>query len=273
MQEIGKTIALQRRAHGWTQEQFADMLEITPQAVSKWECGQSMPDIAMLPRIAGLFDMSIDSLLGNARSSGGRNIYADVYSREGYYWGLIPSDLCYEILRRKPPLSHLKVLDIGCGEGKDALFLARNGYDVQGFDLAVTGIEKALHLAQSHGFALKAQEGDINSWRANTEYDVFFSSGVFHYIEPSLRDEIMWNYMEHTAPGGLHAFNVFVDKPFIAPPPENEPVSHPWKTGELAAYYAGWIIHDMREVIFDCDSSGIPHRHAMNTLIAQKPLD
>ena len=41
-----------------------------------------------------------------------------------------------------PPTRPLKVLDIGCGEGKDAVFFARNGYDVTAFDLSKEGIEK-----------------------------------------------------------------------------------------------------------------------------------
>jgi 2-polyprenyl-3-methyl-5-hydroxy-6-metoxy-1,4-benzoquinol methylase len=46
-----------------------------------------------------------------------------------------------------PPVKPLKLLDIGCGEGKDSVFLAKNGYIVTAFDIAEAGIEKAKRLA------------------------------------------------------------------------------------------------------------------------------
>ena len=50
MQEtIGTTIARLRREHNMKQDELAEMLDVTPQAVSKWENGASMPDISLLP--------------------------------------------------------------------------------------------------------------------------------------------------------------------------------------------------------------------------------
>ena len=45
---IGYVIAEQRKAHGWTQKQLADLLGVTDKAVSKWECNKSLPDVALL---------------------------------------------------------------------------------------------------------------------------------------------------------------------------------------------------------------------------------
>ena len=53
-----------RKAQELTQEQIAEMLGVTSQAISKWECGTSYPDIEMLPIIANLFKVSTDYLLG-----------------------------------------------------------------------------------------------------------------------------------------------------------------------------------------------------------------
>lgn len=59
---IGATIARARRAEGITQEQLAGRLGVTKAAVSKWELGLSLPDVALLPSIAALFRMSLDEL-------------------------------------------------------------------------------------------------------------------------------------------------------------------------------------------------------------------
>ena len=56
-----------RREREWTQEQLARKLGVSYQAVSKWENAQACPDIAPLPAIADLFEVSIDSLFGREK--------------------------------------------------------------------------------------------------------------------------------------------------------------------------------------------------------------
>lgn len=61
---IGSTIKKLRRERGITQEKFAEYLNITPQAVSRWENGTSCPDIEAIPLIAGFFGVTSDLLFG-----------------------------------------------------------------------------------------------------------------------------------------------------------------------------------------------------------------
>lgn len=63
-QTLGKRIAEHRKRLGLTQDALAEKLGITAQAVSKWENDLSCPDIAMLPRLAEIFGISTDELLG-----------------------------------------------------------------------------------------------------------------------------------------------------------------------------------------------------------------
>ncbi|MEA4970974.1 MAG: helix-turn-helix domain-containing protein [Candidatus Pelethousia sp.] len=64
---IGKKIMSLRKEAGLTQEQLAEKLGISPQAVSKWENGISCPDISILPTLASLFHVTVDDLLGVER--------------------------------------------------------------------------------------------------------------------------------------------------------------------------------------------------------------
>lgn len=64
MNNIGEKIAQLRKQFGMTQEQLAEKLSISSQAVSKWETGVTSPDISLLPQIAETFHISIDELLG-----------------------------------------------------------------------------------------------------------------------------------------------------------------------------------------------------------------
>ncbi len=63
-QTIGKRISSHRKRLGLTQEQLAEKLGVTAQAVSKWENDQSCPDIATLPLLADIFGISVDAILG-----------------------------------------------------------------------------------------------------------------------------------------------------------------------------------------------------------------
>ena len=60
---IGKRIAHFRKEKGLTQEELAGHMGISPQAVSKWENDQTCPDISALPKLARLFDVTVDELL------------------------------------------------------------------------------------------------------------------------------------------------------------------------------------------------------------------
>ena len=63
---LGKRIVANRKRVGLTQDQLAEKLGVTAQAVSKWENDQSCPDINMLPKLCRIFGISTDELLGNA---------------------------------------------------------------------------------------------------------------------------------------------------------------------------------------------------------------
>jgi len=60
---LGQRIALLRKQKGLKQDALAEMLGISPQAVSKWENDQTCPDISLLPNLAELLGTSIDALL------------------------------------------------------------------------------------------------------------------------------------------------------------------------------------------------------------------
>lgn len=268
--ELAKNICRYRKEKELTQEELARKLGVTFQAVSKWETSQTLPDITLLPGLSKILGISIDKLLGYVSYDKQITIYEEEYKTQEYYWGIVPSKMCLRVLELMPPTTRLKLLDIGCGEGKDAVFFARNGYDVTAFDISDAGIEKTKRLADNAGVQVKVFKADILDFRLDTNFDILFSSGVLHYVKPQLREEIFSNYKQFTNPNGCHIFNVFVNKPFIDPPPEKEPTACKWVSGELFTHYHDWLIQECSEVIFDCDSSGIPHQHAMNKVIAQK---
>ena len=67
MNNFADRISELRRERGLTQDAIAEQLGVTAQAVSKWERGESMPETAMLPKLAELFDVTIESLFGTEK--------------------------------------------------------------------------------------------------------------------------------------------------------------------------------------------------------------
>ena len=66
-ESLGQRIARLRKNKGLTQEELGDKVGVSSQAVSKWETDSSVPDVMLLVKIANLFDISVDELLGNDR--------------------------------------------------------------------------------------------------------------------------------------------------------------------------------------------------------------
>ena len=62
---IAQNLRKYRKERGLTQEELAKRIDISPQSVSKWECGDGYPDIELLPAIANHLKISVDALIGN----------------------------------------------------------------------------------------------------------------------------------------------------------------------------------------------------------------
>ena len=61
---LGNNIAYYRRLCAFTQEELAERIGVSPQAVSKWEQGLNAPDVMLLPELSGILGISIDELFG-----------------------------------------------------------------------------------------------------------------------------------------------------------------------------------------------------------------
>ena len=68
MENIGLKISELRKSKDMTQMELADKMNISFQAVSNWERGNSMPDISKLPELAEIFGVSVDDIIGKKRA-------------------------------------------------------------------------------------------------------------------------------------------------------------------------------------------------------------
>lgn len=199
-----------------------------------------------------------------------RTNYEKWYEGDDYYWGVEPGSFLDDLIRLCPPSADKKVLDIGCGEGKDAVYMAQKGYSVTAFDLTENGIRKTVKLAEDRGVKVTAYVDDINTFTNDGQYDIIYSTGTVQYLFDENKKEFFEKLEKMTKPGGIVFINVFVEKSFLELPPDWDIEEKMWKSGELFTYFADWKVEKIDEVIFEDDSGGVPHYHCMDTIICRK---
>lgn len=99
---LPNNIARLRHERSLTQEELADFIGVTKASVSKWENGQSMPDILLLPQLAAFFDVTIDELVGYEPQLSGRQI-RHLYAGLAKDFASLPF---YEVLEKTRSLAH-----------------------------------------------------------------------------------------------------------------------------------------------------------------------
>ncbi len=260
-----------RKALGITQEALASKLGITPQSVSRWENGQSRPDVDMLPRLAAFFGITVDALFGYKAENLKITQYEEKSKSHNLNWNFVTSKMAREVLGLVPPIGQKNVLEIGCGIGQAAVFFARNGYIVSAFDVNDSNLEEGRKLAEEIGVDVNFFCADLMTYQIEKEFDIIYASGVTQYVKPEDRAGIFKMLQDHTKVGGLNAINVFVEKSFIDKAPDWKDYEHFYKSAELFTYYGrDWKFEMMQEVYYDCEISNTPHRHCMDVMIARK---
>lgn len=97
------------------------------------------------------------------------------------------------------------LLDIGCGQGRDALFLAELGYDVTGIDASKLGISQMMTEAKIRNLNLNGITADFYTYSFNQTYDVIVLDSILHFHKKDLARELalLQTVTARLSPGGL----------------------------------------------------------------------
>lgn len=240
---LSKRIYESRKALKLTQEELAKKLSITPQSVSRWENGQSRPDIDMLPKLAAFFGTTIDSLFGyHAENLKIADYEQKRTSKEIYYIGKTKK-IVREILGLIPPVKPVTVLVAGCNDDT-AIFLARNGYIVSAFDISEEVLNAAKNSAEKIGVEVNFFNANALSYRIEKSFDVICASEIMMHIPKKQREKIFKMVQDNTKIGGLNVMSAVVDKNFTKISDGNL-----YHSAELFGYYgADWKFELMEEI-------------------------
>ncbi|MCX6774158.1 MAG: methyltransferase domain-containing protein [Candidatus Micrarchaeota archaeon] len=197
--------------------------------------------------------------------------YNSIYSKNKnkFYWGIKPYKLVTDSAKLLPNSS--KVLDLGCGEGKNSFYLAKMGFGINSVDVSGVGIKKLQDFAEKEGLMIEAQVSDAGLFLNNCEnFDAVFCINMLQFIKQ--KNRIIKKMKSRTSHHGLNVIASFAA--------ENEKKKkmalakgrYLFDTGELKERYKDWKILFYEEKLGKWETHGkTRHRHLTIRMIAQKP--
>lgn len=159
-----------------------------------------------------------------------------------------------------------KALDMGCSNGRNAIYLSQLGYDVTAIDANPGAVDMLKSIITEEGITnIKAQVYDINNASLSEEYGFIACTVTLMFLDPARVDSIIGNMQARTLPGG---YNLIVCAMNTAEHPC--PVNFPFtlSEAELSTAYQGW------ELIKYNEDVGTMHNGAklqFATMLAKKP--
>jgi tellurite methyltransferase len=182
-----------------------------------------------------------------------------------YVFGRDASTFAREILRLLRPRA--RVLDLGCGEGRDSVFFASRGCQVTGVEMSLEGLRKAERLAAERGVRPRWVCGSLADLPVAGRFDLVYSCGSVHYVARAARARLFRRLRALTAPGGYQAHLVFTDR--RVHPEKGERIDY-FAPGELERLYAGWAILKSAEGVIPCAQDGTAHLHSVAVLVGRR---
>jgi SAM-dependent methyltransferase len=127
-----------------------------------------------------------------------RRRWDDRYTARGMAFGVDPNVCVAEVLAGLPPG---RALDLGSGQGRNAVWLARQGHEVVAVDLSEVGTAQAAAWAQNAGLAIRFVAADLLTWEPEAEaFDIVLLS--YLQLPPAARAVIHAKAIRALAPGG-----------------------------------------------------------------------
>jgi tellurite methyltransferase len=191
---------------------------------------------------------------------------------ENYFtekYGMTPTHS--EVLNAMNYITPGKVLDLGCGNGRNSLYLANKGFDVTAWDKNPNSLSNLQRIRDAEGLHnLHIDSVDLNSLTFDGEYDFILSTVVMMFLEAKTIPGLIANMQRCTKPGGHNLIVAAMDS---ADYPCNVGFPFAFKEGELRNYYAGWELLKYNEEVGELhrtDEQGNRIKLRFATLLAHK---
>ena len=174
------------------------------------------------------------------------------------------------LLRGLPPG---RALDLGAGEGADAIRLALLGYQVDALEVSKVGAEKVSRFAEDAGVQVGVTATDIREYIPPGPYSVVICNGVLHYLDE--KEQVVSGMQAATQPGGINVISLWSSYTPVPDCHDSITVFCDAEDGIITKLYQGWhkeLIYFERDKAETAHSDLPSHRHSHIKLIARKPL-
>lgn len=137
-----------------------------------------------------------------------------------------------------------KVLDIGCGEGRNSLYLAGRGHSVTAVDPSVAALKKLQLWSSRTGHPVRTELSRIQNWTIDDRYEIVLAHGCLHYLSRLELADLCTRLKHNTVPGGLHlfTFHLFDTDDDVLPEMKEAGHMNPLRLGELRCFYEDWHV-------------------------------
>ena len=177
-----------------------------------------------------------------------------------------------EVLHAATLIAPGKALDLGCGNGRNSLYLAANGFDVTAWDKNPASISNLERIRQAEGLEnLRTAIKDLNALSFDGEYDFILSTVVMMFLEAKTIPGLIANMQRCTRPGGYNLIVAAMDTDDF---PCTVGFPFAFKPEELRNYYSGWTLLKYNEDVGELhrtDASGKRIKLRFATMLARKP--
>jgi 2-polyprenyl-3-methyl-5-hydroxy-6-metoxy-1,4-benzoquinol methylase len=95
-----------------------------------------------------------------------------------------------------------RVLDVGCGQGRDALFIGRIGHRVVGVDIAAHGVRDMLAAAEAENLNITGDVADITTYSPSGMFDVVLIDRTLHMLPQNAQRDVLTKLIGHIKPTG-----------------------------------------------------------------------
>ncbi|MCV2358574.1 class I SAM-dependent methyltransferase [Paucibacter sp. TC2R-5] len=139
------------------------------------------------------------------------DFYADRSKKTPPFFGTAPDENLAEWVNSDSALKRGAALDIGCGNGRNAVLLARVGFEVLGVDYSQAAITWATQRASEAGVSLDLRHSSVFDLNiAPATYELVYDSGCFHHLAPQQREayvQLVWAALKPGGHFGLVCFS------------------------------------------------------------------
>lgn len=177
--------------------------------------------------------------------------FDELYKNNPNLYGNEPSDWIVKILEyQKNPA---KILDLGICYGRNAIFLAKHGFEVVGVDISKIAIQQCIEDAQKNNLKIACRCQDIKDYVFENEFDIVYSTMSLQYLgKEKVIKEVIEKMKMHTKIGGLNVISVPTNTKIAMDMP------YYFNKEDLLLYYKNWEIleFDEQEDVFTSGKIG-----------------